>query len=86
VGESPARTLERELMEEWSVSPERLSVEALVRLPHGMVMVVGLAWLAPGAQVRADDEHDDFAWWPSDVDAWPAEAGDELRRMARALS
>jgi 8-oxo-dGTP diphosphatase len=86
VGESPARTLERELMEEWSVSPERLSVEALVRLPHGMVMVVGLAWLAPGAEVRADDEHDDFAWWPSDVDEWPAEAGDELRRMARALS
>jgi len=86
VGESPARTLERELMEEWSVSPERLSVEALIRLPHGMVMVVGLAWLAPGAEVRSDDEHDDFAWWPADIDAWPAEAGDELRRMARALS
>ena len=51
-----------------------------------MVMVVGLAWLAPGAEVEADDEHDDFAWWPADVDAWPAEAGDELRRMARALS
>ena len=58
----------------------------LIRLPHGMVMVVGLAWLAPGAEVEADDEHDDFAWWPADVDAWPAEAGDELRRMARALS
>ena len=45
LGESPAQTLERELVEEWSVTPERLTVEALVRLPHGMVMIVGLAWL-----------------------------------------
>jgi 8-oxo-dGTP diphosphatase len=74
VGESPARTLERELH------------EALVRLPHEMVMVVGLAWLQPGAQVRPDHEHDAYAWWPADVDDWPAEAGDELRRMARALA
>jgi 8-oxo-dGTP diphosphatase len=86
VGESPARTLARELEEEWSVTPEQLTVEALLRLPHEMVMVVGLAWLAEGAEVHPDHEHDDFAWWPADVDAWPPEAGDELRRMARALS
>jgi ADP-ribose pyrophosphatase YjhB (NUDIX family) len=86
VGESPARTLARELEEEWSVTPERLSVEALLRLPHEMVMVVGLAWLGEGAEVHPDHEHDAFAWWPADVDAWPPEAGDELRRMARALA
>jgi ADP-ribose pyrophosphatase YjhB (NUDIX family) len=86
VGESPARTLARELEEEWSVTPERLTVEALLRLPHEMVMVVGLAWLQEGAEVHPDHEHDDYAWWPADVDAWPPEAGDELRRMARALS
>jgi hypothetical protein len=51
-----------------------------------MVMVVGLAWLQEGAEVHPDHEHDDYAWWPADVDAWPPEAGDELRRMARALS
>jgi 8-oxo-dGTP diphosphatase len=86
VGESPARTLARELEEEWSVTPERLTVEVLLRLPHEMVMVVGLAWLPEGAEVHPDHEHDDFAWWPADVDAWPPEASDELRRMARALS
>jgi 8-oxo-dGTP diphosphatase len=86
VGESPAETLARELMEEWSVTPERLSVEALLRLPHAMVMVVGMAWLPEGAEVVPDHEHDAYAWWPADVDAWPPEAGDELRRMARALS
>jgi ADP-ribose pyrophosphatase YjhB (NUDIX family) len=86
VGESPAQTLERELMEEWSVAPERLTVEALLRLTHGMVMVVGLAWLAPDAEVTPDHEHDAYAWWPADVDDWPAEASEELRLMARALS
>jgi ADP-ribose pyrophosphatase YjhB (NUDIX family) len=86
VGESPARTLARELEEEWSVTPERLTVEALIRLPHEMVMVVGLAWLQDGAEVRPDHEHDAHAWWPADVDDWPAEASDELRRMAQALS
>ena len=56
--------------EEWSVEPERLTVEALVRLPHGMVMVVG-ARLAGRRAPRStpDDEHDAYAWWPADVDA-----------------
>ncbi len=47
---------------------ERLSVEALVGNPEGMVLLVGQAWLAPGAEVTPDPEHDQFAWWPADVD------------------
>ena len=85
VGESPAHTLERELMEEWSVEPESLSVEALVRLPSGLVLLVGLARLAEGAEVQIDPEHDDCAWWPADVAQWPEEADEPLRRMAGLL-
>jgi ADP-ribose pyrophosphatase YjhB (NUDIX family) len=85
VGESPVDTLGRELREEWAVEPERLRPEALVRLPHQLVMFIGTAWLAPGAEVTPDDEHDEYAWWPADVGAWPAEAGDELRRTAALL-
>jgi ADP-ribose pyrophosphatase YjhB (NUDIX family) len=85
LGESPAHTLVRELDEEWGVAPERATVEALVRLPHGMVMLIGLAWLAPGAEVRRDPEHDDHAWWPPDPAAWPPEADAPLRRMATLL-
>jgi 8-oxo-dGTP diphosphatase len=86
VGESPAHTLVRELEEEWSVAPERLSVEALVCLPHDMLMVVGLAWLPPEAEVVPDHEHDAHAWWPAEVDAWPPEADEELRAVARLLA
>jgi 8-oxo-dGTP diphosphatase len=86
VGENPAVTLLRELEEEWSVTPERARGEALLRLPHHLVMFVGQAWLGDGAQVVPDDEHDDFAWWPTDVDDWPPEADESLRRMARWLS
>jgi 8-oxo-dGTP diphosphatase len=88
LGESPADTLVRELQEEWSVAPQRVRGEALLRLPHQLVMFVGQAWLAEGADeaVVPDDEHDQFAWWPSEIDDWPAEAGDALPRMARWLS
>ncbi len=86
VGESPAHTLSRELMEEWSVRAERLTVEALVRLPSGLVLLVGLAWLAPGAEVTMDPEHDACAWWPADVGQWPDEADEPLRRMAALLT
>ena len=41
VGEDPVEALTRELEEEWSVHPERLTVEALVSLPTGLVMLVG---------------------------------------------
>jgi ADP-ribose pyrophosphatase YjhB (NUDIX family) len=86
VGENPAETLSRELEEEWSVAPELLTVEALIRIPKGMVMVVGQAWLPEGAEVTPDDEHDAHAWWPADVAQWPDEADEPLRRMASMLA
>jgi 8-oxo-dGTP diphosphatase len=86
LGESPADTLVRELREEWSVAPERCVGEALVRLPHGMIMFVGQAWLAGGAEVTPDHEHDEHAWWPADPGDWPDEADEPLRRMARLLA
>jgi 8-oxo-dGTP diphosphatase len=88
LGESPANTLVRELQEEWAVTPERVQGEALLRLPHHMVMFVGQAWLAEGveATVTPDHEHDEFAWWPREITDWPPEAGDVLPRMARWLS
>ena len=84
--ESPADTLVRELREEWSVSPERVTGEALVRLPHKLILFVGMAWLADGAQITPDHEHDAHAWWPARVEDWPAEADEPLRRMAVLLS
>jgi 8-oxo-dGTP diphosphatase len=88
LGESPADTLVRELKEEWDVAPERVRGEALLRLPHRLVMFVGQAWLPAGAEdeVKPDHEHDAFAWWPPEIDDWPAEAGEALPRMARWLS
>ncbi len=85
IGEDPTETLLRELAEEWSVEPERTTVEALVCLPNRMVMLVGQAWLPAGAEVRRDHEHDAHAWWPRDVDEWPDEAAPPLRRMAKIL-
>ena len=85
VGESPTDTLVRELREEWSVAPERVRGEALVRLPHDMIMFIGQAWLAPGTEVVPDHEHDVFAWWPADPADWPAEADEPLRRVAWML-
>jgi 8-oxo-dGTP diphosphatase len=84
-GESPFETLTRELAEEWSVTAERVVGEALVRLPHNMIMFIGQAWLAAGAQVTPDHEHDAYAWWPADIDAWPAEADEPLRMVARLV-
>ena len=84
LGESPADTLVRELHEEWAVTPERVRGEALLRLPHRLVMFVGQAWLAEGVEetVTPDHEHDEFAWWPREIADWPPEAGDALPRMA----
>jgi 8-oxo-dGTP diphosphatase len=86
VGENPVDTLTRELREEWSVAPERVQVEALVRLPHRLVMLVGQAWLPAGAEVTPDDEHDAHAWWPASIHEWPPEADEPLRRMAGLLA
>lgn len=86
VDENPADALTRELREEWSVDPVRLSIEALVQLPSELVLLVGQAWLPDGAQVAPDDEHDEFAWWPAEVDRWPREADEPLRRMGALLA
>jgi 8-oxo-dGTP diphosphatase len=86
VGEDPVLALSRELQEEWSVTPERLAVEALLSLESGLVMLVGQAWLPAGAEVRRDAEHDAHAWWPPEPDTWPGEADPVLRRMATLLT
>jgi ADP-ribose pyrophosphatase YjhB (NUDIX family) len=86
VDENPTGTLRRELREEWSVEPERMSVEALLRLPNDVVLLIGMAWLPEGAEVIPDPEHDDFAWWPADVAHWPPEADDPLRRVGALLA
>lgn len=86
VDENPAETMGRELQEEWSVEPERLQIEALVLLPSGLALLVGQAWLADGAKVTPDHEHDEFAWWPPDLSEWPAEGDEPLRRLAGLVS
>jgi ADP-ribose pyrophosphatase YjhB (NUDIX family) len=86
IGENPADTLLRELREEWSVEAERVRGEALVLLPHRLVMFVGMAWLAEGAEVTPDHEHDAYRWWPADIEQWPDEADEPLRRMASFLA
>jgi 8-oxo-dGTP diphosphatase len=85
LGESPTETLSRELREEWRLEPERLTVEVLVRLPDGIAMLVGLATVADGSEPVPDEEHDTWAWWPADVESWPAEADPRLSLMARLL-
>ena len=86
VGECPVDAMTRELEEEWSVVPERLTVEALAATPNGLAFLVGLAWLPRGAVAVPDDEHDAHAWWPAEIDRWPAEADDTVRRMAALLA
>jgi ADP-ribose pyrophosphatase YjhB (NUDIX family) len=86
VDENPVQTLARELEEEWSVTPERLQVEAMIRLPSGMVMFVGQAWLGEGAVVTPDAEHDEFAWWPADLSQWPSEGDEPLLSVAALLA
>jgi 8-oxo-dGTP diphosphatase len=85
LGESPATTLARELREEWQLEPERLTVEALVALPNGVAMLVGLATVSSSCKPVPDAEHDEWAWWPADVDRWPSEADERLCRMAREI-
>ncbi len=86
VDENPAEAMARELLEEWSVRPERIRIEALVQLPSEMVLLVGQAWLPEGASVTPDHEHDDYDWWPAEVQRWPDQADEPLRRMGALLS
>lgn len=85
LGESPAKTLARELQEEWRLEPDELSVEALVALPNGMNMLVGLATVPDGCEPVPDAEHDEWAWWPAEIERWPAEADERLKLMAALL-
>jgi 8-oxo-dGTP diphosphatase len=85
LGESPAETLTRELQEEWQLRPDALSVEALIELPTGMKMLVGLATVPDGCEPVPDAEHDEWAWWPADTARWPAEADERLKLMAALL-
>ncbi|MCK9250558.1 MAG: NUDIX domain-containing protein [Solirubrobacteraceae bacterium] len=85
-GESPMHTLRRELAEEWSVAPARLSGEAMLLLPNDMVMFVGVAWLPEGAELRRDHEHDEHDWWPASMDDWPAHADAPLRGLGALVS
>jgi ADP-ribose pyrophosphatase YjhB (NUDIX family) len=86
VGENPAHTLTRELEEEWQLVPDSLQVAALVTMPSGLAALIGLARVPVGAEPVPDEEHDEFAWWPPDPDAWPPEADERLRRLAHALA
>jgi len=83
--ENPADTLVREMEEEWQLVPERVQAEALIRLPHSLIMLVGQAWVPAGAEVVMDAEHDAYAWWPPDPADWPDEADEPLRRVAEML-
>jgi 8-oxo-dGTP diphosphatase len=85
VHEHPVDTLGRELREEWSVEAERLTAEVVLRLPHQLILFIGMAWLPDGAEVTPDDEHDAHAWWPAEVEQWPEEASEPLRAVGRLL-
>jgi len=86
VGESPVETLTRELDEEWQLRPADVSVEALVRLPSGLAMLVGQVTVPTEVQPVPDAEHDEFAWWPPDPADWPAVADERLRRLGVLLA
>jgi hypothetical protein len=50
------------------------------------VVLIGMAWLDDGASVVPDPEHEEFAWWPSEVESWPPEGDEPLRRMGAMLA
>ena len=86
VDENPVETLSRELEEEWSLIPTALSVEALLRLPGNVTMLIGLAEVPDDPPLVRDAEHDDHAWWPADPADWPIEPQSPLRAMAAFLA
>ena len=60
-------------------------MEALVTLPNGLHMLVGLATVPNDCDPVPDEEHDEWAWWPPDTGEWPPEADDRLKLMADLL-
>ena len=76
---APPRRCRASCTRSGSSSPSSLSIEALVRLPNGLAMVVGLATVADASEPVADDEHDEWAWWDPDPDRWPEHADDRVR-------
>ena len=85
VGEDPALAMTRELAEEWSLTPTTHNVEALLRLPNGLAMLMGIATVPNDAEPIPDAEHDEWAWWPSNVDDWPAEADPRVKAAGQLL-
>ena len=73
LGENPADTLVRELHEEWAVAPDVVRGEALLQLPHRLVMFVGQA-----STSRGHHAYSSCSWSgvtdsspPSASQAWP---------------
>jgi 8-oxo-dGTP diphosphatase len=81
-GDDPVATMRAELDEEWGLAVPGLTVAALLAQPSGQTLLLGLATVAEGAELRLNDEHDASAWWPADPVGWPAEAAPELRELA----
>jgi hypothetical protein len=79
-GEDPVVTLERELHEEWQLRAAALAVRGLVRLPNGMVWLVGEATV--DGEPVPNAEHDAWAWWPADPAGWPDEAEPDSYELA----
>jgi hypothetical protein len=81
-GDDPVATMRAELDEEWGLKPPELTVAALLAQPSGQNLLLGLATVPDGAELRLNDEHDAWAWWPADPAGWPAEAAPDLRDLA----
>ena len=82
VDENPADTMGRELLEEWSVEPERLRIEALCCSRASWCCSSARRGSPTARPSSPDHEHDEFAWWPPDLAGWPAEADEPLHRLA----
>ena len=69
------------------MAPERCTVEALARLPNGLTVLVGLAWLPDGAEPVPDARARRVGVVAAPTcERWPDEADAPLRRMATLLA
>jgi hypothetical protein len=62
-----------------------LAYQVTLALVPGLIAIVGLATVPAGSEAVPDAEHDEFAWWPADVESWPDDADPRLRRMGAFL-